>query len=62
MNPSNGKEVIANKGRFGPYVGCERDFRSLKTQDVYKVTLDEALELLNTPKKPRGFQKKGKVS
>ncbi len=60
INPGNGKEVIANKGRFGPYVGCERDFRSLKTQDVYKVTLDEALELLNTPKKPRGFQKKEK--
>ncbi len=58
VNPANGKEVIANKGRFGPYVGCERDFRSLKTQDVYKVTLEEALELLNTPKKPRGFQKK----
>ncbi len=62
VNPSNGKEVIANKGRFGPYVGCERDFRSLKTQDVYKVTLEEALELLNTPKKPRGFQKKDKAS
>lgn len=60
VNPANGKEVIANKGRFGPYVGCEREFRSLKTQDVYKVTLDEALELLNTPKKPRGFQKKTK--
>ncbi len=61
VNPANGKEVIANKGRFGPYVGCERDFRSLKTQDVYKVTLEEALELLNTPKKPRGFQKKDKT-
>ncbi len=58
INPANGKEVIANKGRFGPYIGCERDFRSLKNQDVYKVTLEEALELLNTPKKPRGFQKK----
>ena len=58
INPINGKEVIANKGRFGPYVGCERDFRSLKMQDVYDVTLEQALELLNTPKKPRGFQKK----
>ena len=61
VNPTNGKEVIANKGRFGPYIGCERDFRSLKTQDVYKVTLEEALELLNTAKKPRGFQKKEKT-
>jgi DNA topoisomerase I len=60
VNPTNGKEVMANKGRFGPYVGCDGDFRSLKTIDVYKVTLEEALELLNTPKKPRGFAKKAK--
>ncbi len=60
VNPGNGKEVIANKGRFGPYVGCDGDFRSLKTVDVYNVTLEEALELLNTPKKPRGFAKKAK--
>lgn len=58
INPKNEKEVIANKGRFGPYVGCDGDFRSLKNIDVYKVTLEEALELLNTPKKPRGFTKK----
>lgn len=60
VNPKNDKEVIANKGRFGPYVGCDGDFRSLKNIDVYKVTLEEALELLNTPKKPRGFAKKKK--
>ncbi len=58
INPTNNKEVIANKGRFGPYVGCDGDFRSLKTDDVYTVTLERALEILNTPKKPRGFQKK----
>ena len=57
INPANGKEVIANKGRFGPYIGCERDFRSLKTTDVYKVTLEEALGLLAIEKKKRGFQK-----
>lgn len=60
VNPTNQKEVIANKGRFGPYVGCDGDFRSLKNIDVYAVTLEEALELLNTPKKPRGFAKKKK--
>ena len=52
VNPNNGKEVVANKGRFGPYIGCDGDFRSLKNVDVYKVTFDEATELLNTPKKP----------
>lgn len=58
VNPKNGKEVIANKGRFGPYVGCDGDFRSLKTDDVYTVTLDRALDILSQEKKKRGFQKK----
>lgn len=55
----DGGEVIANIGRFGPYVGHERNFRSLKKPlDPYTVTLEQALELLAQPKKPRGFQKK----
>ncbi len=58
INPKNGKEVMANKGRFGPYVGCDGDFRSLKTDDVYTVTLDRALDILSQEKKKRGFQKK----
>lgn len=62
INPTNGKEVIANKGRFGPYIGCERDFRSLKTVDVFDVTLEEALALLSVEKKKRGFQKKAPVT
>ncbi len=58
VNPKNGKEVIANKGRFGPYIGCDGDFRSLKTDDVYTVTLDRALDILSQEKKKRGFAKK----
>lgn len=57
----DGKEVIANVGRFGPYVGHERNFRSIKAPlDVYTITLPEALHLLSQEKKPRGFQKKNK--
>ncbi len=63
INPKNDIEVIANVGRFGPYVGCERDFRSIKTPlDPYTITLEEALALLATEKKPRGFAKKKKVT
>ncbi|MEI6400206.1 MAG: type I DNA topoisomerase [bacterium] len=55
----DGVDVIANVGRFGPYVGHERNFRSIKKPlDVYTITLDEALHLLAQEKKPRGFQKK----
>ncbi len=58
-HPADGVGVIANVGRFGPYVGHERNFRSIKAPlDVYTITLDEALALLAQEKKPRGFQKK----
>lgn len=60
-HPDTGIDVIANIGRFGPYVGHERDFRSIKKPlDPYTITLPEALAILAQPKKPKGFQKKTK--
>lgn len=52
-HPETKKDVIANIGRFGPYIGHDGDFRSLKTDDVYTVTLERALEILSEPKKVR---------
>ncbi len=60
VNPETGKEISANKGRFGPYVVEDGDFRSLKTDDVYTITLERALEILKEPKKKRGFTRKKK--
>ncbi len=58
-HPTSGKEIMANMGRFGPYVVHEGDFRSIKTpDDVYTIELPRALELLAQEKKPRGFRKK----
>ncbi len=53
-HPSTGKPVFANTGRFGPYVGSDGEFRSLKAKvgDPYTITLDAALALLAEPKKP----------
>jgi DNA topoisomerase I len=53
-HPSTGKPVFASTGRFGPYVGSDGEFRSLKIKnsDPYIITLDEALNLLAEPKKP----------
>ncbi len=51
-HPSTGKPVIASTGRFGPYVGSDGEFRSLKKGDPYTITLDEALALLAEPKRP----------
>jgi DNA topoisomerase-1 len=54
MHPSTGKAVFASTGRFGPYVGSDGEFRSLKAAvgDPYTITLDAALALLAEPKKP----------
>ncbi len=60
VHPVTGKEIIANNGRFGPYVMHDGDFRSLKTDDVYTVDLSRALEILSEEKKKRGFKKKAK--
>lgn len=51
-HPSSGKPVMANTGRFGPYVAHDGEFRSIKKGDPYTITLDEALTLIATPKQP----------
>ncbi len=57
-HPDTGKEIIANIGRFGPYIGHDRDFRSLKKDDPYTIELPRALEIFKEPKKPRrGFRR-----
>ncbi|MHB8709962.1 MAG: type I DNA topoisomerase [Minisyncoccota bacterium] len=59
MHPSTDKAVFASTGRFGPYVGSDGEFRSLKPAvgDPYTITLDAALALLAEPKKPpRGVE------
>lgn len=48
----DGDAILANIGRFGPYVKQGSEFRSLEdTDDVYAVTLERAKELLAQPKK-----------
>lgn len=57
-DPTTHEPVIANIGRFGPYVGRNRDFRSIKKPlDPYTITLDQAVALLNSPKSlPKGVE------
>ena len=56
-DPKTGEKITASIGRFGPYIVLEKDFRSLKIDDVYTITLERALEILKEPKKTRGFKK-----
>lgn len=54
VHPDDGKPVVVNKGRFGPYVAHDGEFRSLKKDDdPMTVGLTRALELLAQPKPER---------
>jgi DNA topoisomerase-1 len=53
-DPESGEEIVANFGRFGPYVKRGDEFRSLGGDDeVFTVTLDAALELFRQEKPTR---------
>ncbi|OGG85726.1 DNA topoisomerase I [Candidatus Kaiserbacteria bacterium RIFOXYB1_FULL_46_14] len=57
-HPESGESIIANIGRFGPYIGHNGDFRSLKgTDNPYEITLERALEILKQPKGTRKGEK-----
>jgi DNA topoisomerase I len=54
-HPGLEKEVRVGIGRFGPFVVCDGDFRSIpKTTSLFDVDFDFAMELLSQPKKGRG--------
>ncbi len=63
-HPDTGLDVLANTGRFGPYIAHmtqpKADFRSLKTDNPYDITFERALEILKEEKKKRGFPRKAK--
>jgi len=55
--PASGLPIVAYNGRFGPYIKCGDDTRSLPAgQSPIDVTIEQALELLAQPKAMRrGF-------
>lgn len=54
VHPETGEPIVANIGRFGPYIAYTGDFRSLKgSDDPYTITLDRAVAILKEPKKGR---------
>jgi DNA topoisomerase-1 len=47
----DGEEVTAQNGRYGPYISRGKDSRSLTSEEeLFTVTLDDALALLAQPK------------
>ena len=56
-HPESKLPITAQIGRYGPYISCGKDSRSLeKEEEVFALTLDEALAVLAKPK-TRGQRK-----
>ena len=52
MHPQSGEPVVASNGRFGPYVKCGSETRTLPANlSPIDVTLEQALEVLAQPKR-----------
>jgi DNA topoisomerase-1 len=50
-DPSDGVPILANNGRYGPYVQKAKDYRNLDNEDqLLTVTLDDALRIFAQPK------------
>ena len=51
VDPGDGETIIANNGRYGPYVQKGKDFRNITNEEqLLTITLDQALEIFSQPK------------
>ena len=58
-HPEDGKAIETAFGRYGPYVKHEKEYRSLNSEDeVFSLTLEQAIELLSQPKARRKSSQK----
>jgi len=58
VHPQSGEEVVAQNGRFGPYIKAGAETRSLPPDgSPLDVTLEQALQLLAQPKGGRGSRR-----
>jgi DNA topoisomerase-1 len=54
-HPTSGAAITASIGPYGPYVACQKVFKSIpKTGDVLTIDLDAAVELLSQAKVRKG--------
>jgi DNA topoisomerase-1 len=50
-DPADGEPIVANNGRYGPYVQKGKDFRNITSEEqLLTITLDEALQIFSQPK------------
>jgi DNA topoisomerase I len=50
-DPADGQPILANNGRYGPYVQKGKDYRTIDSEErLLTITLDEALQIFSQPK------------
>jgi DNA topoisomerase-1 len=61
LHPTTGKKIVANIGRFGPYVNHDGTFKSIpKTDSVFTIDLLRAVEVLAMAKGAQALRVLGK--
>jgi DNA topoisomerase I len=51
VDPADGQTIVANNGRYGPYVQKGKDFRNLANEEqLLTITLDDAVAIFAQPK------------
>ena len=51
VDPADGQEIVANNGRYGPYVVKNKDFRNIESEEqLLTITLDDAVKIFSLPK------------
>jgi DNA topoisomerase I len=54
VDPSDGQEILANNGRYGPYVQKGKDYRNIPSEEqLLTIGLDEAVQIFSQPKQFR---------
>src|SRR6185369_15677312 len=51
VDPSDGVPIVANNGRYGPYIQKGKDYRNITSEEqLLEITLPQALEIFAMPK------------
>jgi len=51
VDPADGETILANNGRFGPYVQKGKDYRNIDNEEqLFTISLDQAVAIFSQPK------------